>query len=275
MKKYFAFGGVALVAAVLAVRAQDADVAKTIQAGQDAVRHGQYADADLLYAKAAAGADSEQIAPALWYLGTRAAGQANKLAAIGFFERLLRVDPKGPNTARALTWLGNLKTDDPAGAEALFQQALAIEQPGTSDAQETSRSYAFLLRRTGRTVEADAMVEQWSHGVATASVGAKANALPSGVYRAGNGVMAPKLLHKVEPQYTEAARDTKIQGPVALSVDITPDGTATNIEVQRSLEPGLDMKAIEAVRQWMFQPGTKDGVPVTVRAVIEVNFRLM
>jgi TonB family protein len=274
MKKYFAIGGVALVAAVLAVRAQDADVAKTIQAAQDAVRHGQYTDADVLYAKVAAGADSDQIAPALWYLGTRAAGQANKLAAVGFFERLLRVDPKGPNTARALTWLGNLKSDDPANAEALFKQALALEQPGTSDAQETSRSYAFLLRRTGRAEEAQAMVEQWSHGVQAASTGAKANALPAGVYRVGDGVAAPKLLHKIEPQYTDQARDTKIQGPVALSVDIGPDGFATNIEVQRSLEPGLDTKAIEAVRQWQFQPGTKNGVPVTVRAVIEVNFRL-
>jgi protein TonB len=50
---------------------------------------------------------------------------------------------------------------------------------------------------------------------------------------------------------------------------------AENFEVVRSLEPGLDQKAIEAVGQWRFKPGAKDGAPVTVRATIEVNFRLM
>ena len=52
--------------------------------------------------------------------------------------------------ARALTWMGNLRNDDPAGAEALFKRAMAMEQPGTIDAQETARSYAVLMRRQGR-----------------------------------------------------------------------------------------------------------------------------
>ena len=62
---------------------------------------------------------------------------------------------------------------------------------------------------------------------------------------------------------------------VSLSGEIDPSGVAQNIEVSRSLEPGLDQKAIESVQQWRFKPGTKDGAPVTVRATIEVNFRLM
>src|SRR4051812_30971876 len=161
MKKLIAITTVSLFAAILVVRGQDADASKLIAAAQDAVRHGQYQEADVLYAKAAAGADRPEIAPALWYLGTRAAGAGNTLAAVGFFERLLRVDPKGSTAPRTLTWLGNLKKDDPAGAEGLFKQALAMEQPGTMDAQETGRSYAFLLRRIGRLEEAGAIEEQW------------------------------------------------------------------------------------------------------------------
>lgn len=95
-----------------------------------------------------------------------------------------------------------------------------------------------------------------------------------GVYRVGGGVSAPVLIHKVEPEYTEEARAAKYQGTVSLYTEIAPDGTATNIRVVHGLGLGLDEKAIEAVKQWRFKPGQKDGKPVTVMATIEVNFRL-
>ena len=37
---------------------------------------------------------------------------------------------------------------------------------------------------------------------------------------------------------------------------------------------GLDEKALEALKQWKFKPGSKDGKPVKVQASIEMNFRL-
>ena len=94
------------------------------------------------------------------------------------------------------------------------------------------------------------------------------------VYRAGGGVSPPALIHKVDPEYTEAARAAHYVGTVILYDEVGPDGTATNIRVVRSLGLGLDEKAIEAVKQWKFKPGQKDGYPVTVMATIEVNFRL-
>ncbi len=96
-----------------------------------------------------------------------------------------------------------------------------------------------------------------------------------GVFRVGGGVTAPVLLHKVEPEYSEEARKAKYQGTVLLYIEVSPDGRATNIRVQRSLGLGLDEKAIEAVKQWKFKPGYKNGQPVTVAAQIEVNFRLL
>jgi len=96
---------------------------------------------------------------------------------------------------------------------------------------------------------------------------------PGAVYRVGAGVTAPVLLFKREPEYTEEARQAKYQGTVLLYIEVDPSGKATNIRVQRSLGLGLDEKAIEAVRQWKFKPGTKDGIPVPVSATIEVNFR--
>jgi TonB family protein len=96
-----------------------------------------------------------------------------------------------------------------------------------------------------------------------------------GVYRVGGGVTAPVLLHKVEPEYSEEARRARYEGTVLLYVEVDPDGNAINIRVQRALGLGLDEKAIEAVRQWKFRPGAKDGRPVNVAANIEVNFRLL
>jgi protein TonB len=96
-----------------------------------------------------------------------------------------------------------------------------------------------------------------------------------GVFRVGGGVTAPVLMHKVEPEYSEEARKAKYQGTVLLYIEVTPDGRASNIRVTRSLGLGLDEKAIEAVKQWKFKPGYKNGQPVTVAATIEVNFRLL
>jgi len=59
-----------------------------------------------------------------------------------------------------------------------------------------------------------------------------------------------------------------------LSVDIDPAGTPTNIKVQRGLGLGLNEKAVEAVKQWKFRPGQKDGAAVSVQTNIEVIFRL-
>jgi TonB family protein len=96
-----------------------------------------------------------------------------------------------------------------------------------------------------------------------------------GVFRVGGGVSAPVLLFKKEPEYSEEARKAKYQGTVVLYVEVTEDGKAANMRVLRSLGLGLDEKAMEAVRQWKFKPGYKDGRPVKVAATIEVNFRLL
>jgi len=103
------------------------------------------------------------------------------------------------------------------------------------------------------------------------------NATASG--GAGNGIgldpTIPLLLYKKEPEYPEEARGAKYQGTVLLSVEIDGGGQVANIKVIRSAGLGLDEKAIEAVQQWKFRPGIKDGRPVTVQARVDVNFRLL
>jgi TonB family protein len=96
-----------------------------------------------------------------------------------------------------------------------------------------------------------------------------------GVLRAGNGVSPPVLIQKTEPEYSEQARRAKFQGSDMLYVQIDPSGQATHIRVVKPIGLGLDEKSMEAVAKWKFQPGNKDGAPVTVEATIEVNFRLI
>jgi TonB family protein len=99
--------------------------------------------------------------------------------------------------------------------------------------------------------------------------------LPAGVHDVGNGVSTPTLRSKIDPQYSEEARKSRLTGTVLLRVVVGADGKARDFQVLRSVGMGLDENAIEAVRKWQFEPGTKDGQPVNVFAQIEVNFGVL
>ena len=94
-----------------------------------------------------------------------------------------------------------------------------------------------------------------------------------GAYRVG-GVTSPRILYAPDPEFSEEARKAKYQGTVVLWLVVGPDGRAHDIRVQQSLGMGLDEKAIEAIHQWRFEPGRKDGIAVAVQVNVEVNFRL-
>jgi TonB family protein len=97
-----------------------------------------------------------------------------------------------------------------------------------------------------------------------------------GVYQIGNGVTSPRTIRIVKPAYTSDAMRAKIQGIVVLQCTVRPDGTVTDIQVVRSLDPtfGLDQEAIKAAREWRFAPGTRMGQPVSVQINIELTFSL-
>src|SRR5947209_4669841 len=95
-----------------------------------------------------------------------------------------------------------------------------------------------------------------------------------GVFRVGNGVSAPEVIKEVEPEFSDEARKAKYQGVVVLSAVVDQSGHATNIRVVRGLGMGLDEKAKEALKQWVFRPAQKDGHPVAVASNFEINFRL-
>lgn len=95
-----------------------------------------------------------------------------------------------------------------------------------------------------------------------------------GVYKVGGGISAPQAISTPDPEYTEEARNAKTQGTCILWLIVDEHGNPRDIRVMRGLGFGLDAKAIEAVKQWRFQPAEKDGHPVNVQISVEVGFRL-
>jgi TonB family protein len=123
--------------------------------------------------------------------------------------------------------------------------------------------------------EARAPGRRRDEGAKTAAAPAPGSTGDAGtVYRVGNGVSAPSILYKEEPEYTEQARNAKLNGMVLLNLEIDPSGRARNVRVLRGLGLGLDENAVAAIGKWRFRPGYKDGRPVTTSVQIAVRFRL-
>jgi protein TonB len=95
-----------------------------------------------------------------------------------------------------------------------------------------------------------------------------------GVYKVGGGISAPKPVTTPDPQYTEEARNAKIQGTCILWLIVDANGHPRDVKVVRGLGYGLDAKALETVKQWVFEPAKKDGQAVNVQVSVEVGFRL-
>jgi TonB family protein len=152
--------------------------------------------------------------------------------------------------------------------------------PMTTETNLKSRIARLLDRGIARTTSRSQLVRiAVGFAIVVAFIGTaglqKTRAQSDQVYKVGGDVTSPRVLYREDPQYTEDARRDKISGPVVLSMVIGTDGLAHDISVTQSLDPGLDLQAALAIQKWHFAPGTLKGQPVAVRAVIEVNFKLL
>jgi len=92
--------------------------------------------------------------------------------------------------------------------------------------------------------------------------------------RVGPGVTPPKVKYRPEPEYSPEALHAGVQGTVVFEVVVNEAGRIVNPSVLSPLGFGLEEKAREAIDKWRFEPGRKDGKPVSILATIEVNFRM-
>ena len=90
--------------------------------------------------------------------------------------------------------------------------------------------------------------------------------------RVGGNVAQPRKTWSVQPEYPRMARLRRIQGIVILEVTVDREGNVSNVAVLRSVD-GLDAAAVEAVRQWRYEPTIINGRPVSVVLTDTVRFQ--
>ena len=91
--------------------------------------------------------------------------------------------------------------------------------------------------------------------------------------RVGGLTTAAKLIKEIKPTYPPLALQARISGTVRLEGIIGPDGTVQDLKVI-SGHPLLREEAIKAAKQWRYQPGSLNGVPIAVTTTMDVNFAL-
>jgi TonB family protein len=95
-----------------------------------------------------------------------------------------------------------------------------------------------------------------------------------GPYRPGSGISAPSILREVRPDYTDEARRRGVEGDVVLEIVVRADGSVGSVKTLQGLGHGLDQRAMDAVRQWRFNPARRYGTPVDVIVEVAVEFKL-
>src|SRR6266851_568540 len=84
----------------------------------------------------------------------------------------------------------------------------------------------------------------------------------------------PVPLQKVDPKYPPTLITERVTGEVILYAVIRRDGSVDSIQLVRGIDEQLDANAINALRQWKFRPGAKQGIPIELEAIVHIPFRL-
>lgn len=94
------------------------------------------------------------------------------------------------------------------------------------------------------------------------------------VFRVSTNMEAPKIVHHVDPEFTQCARDEKFTGTTLLSLEIDKTGIIHDIQIAQPIGCGLDDEAVRAVQQWRFAPARRNAQPVAVLVEAEVSYKV-
>jgi TonB family protein len=173
------------------------------------------------------------------------------------------------------------------GAQATTASGVSANQgsdlAGRQEAESTVSDELTLGRESGQPPKAasvESAVEPPSGGLLVTENGRVIYRLPAARNGVGTGAAAKKseasgtrLIHRVEPEYPATASAKNIQGVVTLEVQIGIDGAVHNITVVNG-EAQLADAAVQAVRQWRYQPYRVNGHAVEMESRVTIRFKL-
>lgn len=145
------------------------------------------------------------------------------------------------------------------------EDTLLLARRRKPDELEPYRQLAQFYARRAGAVQPDLRTREQVQATAVASPTPD----PSGVYRVGGAVPAPR--REGEAELPEAARAAGVGGSVQLEIVVSETGAVTDVAVMRSV-PLLDDEAIRTVKQWRYAPTLVGGKPVPVRMDVTVTF---
>jgi protein TonB len=82
----------------------------------------------------------------------------------------------------------------------------------------------------------------------------------------------PRAIFQRAPSYPSDLRKRNRRGTVYIVFQVDKQGKVVNPRVEKSTDPAFDRSALEAVRQWKFEPGTRNGEKVTFRMRVPITF---
>jgi TonB family protein len=88
-------------------------------------------------------------------------------------------------------------------------------------------------------------------------------------------LVPPKVITRTQPEYPFAMRRYGLRGQVTLGFEVDLKGKVQNVVIVSSDNPAFEEPALKAVRQWTFQPATRDGEPVVQKMRVPITFQLL
>jgi TonB family protein len=98
--------------------------------------------------------------------------------------------------------------------------------------------------------------------------------LPKAADSSAPGVLPPRRLTVVPPEYTDEARGAGTEGKIVADLFIDANGVVQAVSIVSGLPAGLNESAARAARQWRYSPATRSGSPIAVRHRVAIAFEL-
>ena len=181
--------------------------------------------------------------------------------------QLLNSPDAGERNSEALAVLTYTTFGSGGGNRLAFD---AAEQRATNETFRDAGVRAVVPSNTGVSVSSGSATASSSSGVA-AGVGVRAGASSDAPVRVGGNLPPPRKIRDAPAVTPRLARDAGVFGTVILEITIDAAGAVRDARVLRSI-PLLDAAALDAVRQWRYEPTILNDKPVSVVVTVPITF---